>query len=987
MKHSLAYLLLYFPLLRKKIELTRAATRFCVFPEERLQQHESFLLKHQEVLSEKDLGKEIRQAIDQIRINNSFVALFDDTLSQYRIEDIIQEPKERMSKEKADEIISFSTKSPLVNKLDATRKREYQALKDLCEDYSNLVSQKDLLDRIAREAKSNPTHYVDDWEKTAFLDEYQEELKSITGKTGLHYPFPTREYLAKEIANRNQKYLDIYKTIPLFDDVHGRSLDEDQRKAALIDERSNLVIAGAGCGKTLTICAKLSFLKNVMNVHPKDVLILSFSNKSVQDLNEKVTGIDPLFKAVTFHKLGLEILEKCTGKKATVEEQFEAILESYFHTGILEDEEAKKDLLEYLSLYERPMDSNEEELTEGEQIALRKNDPLWTLKDKMRLTNQERYTLKRELVKSLQEWQIANWYYLNGIDYAYEKPYPIDVSSETRRQYLPDFTLTQKGIYHEHYGIDKDGRTPQFNERESQKYLDTMKWKRDFHKNHKTTCIETYSYEFHDGTIFKHLKERLREQGIEVQPLTPERESEILACLSERNSFRSFLSLVKTFLSLYKSKYDSEEGFAEIAVRQSRGSYESKRARLFLKIAKKTYVHYRNHLRCEKKIDFDDMILQSRKALKHLDGYRYRYILIDEFQDISTSRMLFLQSLIEHGNSKLYAVGDDWQSIYRFTGSELDIFVRFQNYFGVSETTSIRTTHRNSQELLDIAGPFVMKNPLQIKKKLQSFAHQEKPIRAFLYPSKKKDWAFLEILNDIRQQDSKANILILGRNNRDLESLSQQLAHSRKQREKKNGKSLRIPEFPDFTIRFSTIHASKGLEEDYVILVNMQDDFTGFPNKMEDDPILDCLHDSQESFPFVEERRLFYVALTRARRITYLLVPKDNPSCFFKEIQNRVALLPGSLSFQTDRTSDVLCPQCHTGHLIYHPGADGKRPFYYCSNYPYCRYSTHAIEDVRRNLRCPVCGNFLAIRQGRSGKFYGCHSYPDCHYTHPIPKD
>lgn len=143
------------------------------------------------------------------------------------------------------------------------------------------------------------------------------------------------------------------------------------------------------------------------------------------------------------------------------------------------------------------------------------------------------------------------------------------------------------------------------------------------------------------------------------------------------------------------------------------------------------------NLRSNGKIDFDDMILQSSEALSLTDKFSYKYIIVDEFQDISHSRMLFLKKLIEKGKSRLFAVGDDWQAIYRFSGCDLNIFLKFSDYFVYSITNFITSTHRNSQELQDIAGPFIKTNPEQFNKRIRSTKHLQNPIKIMYYDSNK----------------------------------------------------------------------------------------------------------------------------------------------------------------------------------------------------------------------------------------------------------
>lgn len=204
-------------------------------------------------------------------------------------------------------------------------------------------------------------------------------------------------------------------------------------------------------------------------------------------------------------------------------------------------------------------------------------------------------------------------------------------------------------------------------------------------------------------------------------------------------------------------------------------------------------------------------------------------------------------------------MGDDYQSIYRFTGCDLRIFINFKYYFEDASICKIENTYRNSQELIDIAGNFIMKNSFQLKKELKSMKSVEKPIKIVYYKNSKKD--FEKLLNKIGNK----KILILGRNNSDINNY------------------YKIDETKT-DIKYMTIHKSKGLEEDNVILINMLDKINGFPNKMVDDSVLDFVLTTHDRIAYEEERRLFYVALTRAREIVYIFTKKRQESVFIKEL-------------------------------------------------------------------------------------------------------
>jgi DNA helicase-4 len=365
-------------------------------------------------------------------------------------------------------------------------------------------------------------------------------------------------------------------------------------------------------------------------------------------------------------------------------------------------------------------------------------------------------------------------------------------------------------------------------------------------------------------------------------------------------------------------------------------------------------------------------------------GFKYKYIIVDEFQDISLSRMLFLKKLISHGHSKLFAVGDDWQAIYRFSGCDLNIFLKFADYFGASAITKITTTHRNSQELQDIAGPFIKSNPEQFNKSINSSRHLEHPVQIMYYDDEKYS-AFMNVLKEISKIDENANVLILGRNNKDFESIALDNRIYIDFKESKETKTvIKVRDFPNMKFSYSTVHGSKGLEEDYVIIINADDSRLGFPNKVEDDELLDMVLSSKSDYEYAEERRLWYVALTRTRTYTYIIANRQNPSIFVEEIENQCLIMnPNEESKEYEK---ILCPDCKTGKLVFRTNEENNNQFFGCSNYPYCKYTINDVRAVNRNRRCKICGDFLVYRKGPWGAFYGCHNYPRCNYKEEYTK-
>lgn len=314
----------------------------------------------------------------------------------------------------------------------------------------------------------------------------------------------------------------------------------------------------------------------------------------------------------------------------------------------------------------------------------------------------------------------------------------------------------------------------------------------------------------------------------------------------------SLKKLIITFINLFKTNNYKINHFLNV-----KGNKD------LISIIIDIYCMYEEELKSTYSIDFNDMIILATDYVKNNPIKKYKYIIVDEYQDTSYVRYLLLKEIINKTGAKIVCVGDDYQSIYRFNGCNLNMFLDFKKYFGYSKILKINNTYRNSQELIDIAGSFIMKNKRQLYKKLRSSKHINRPIKIMYSNNLKK------LLDVVIKKHNK--ILVLGRNNFDINKYF-----------KLDNEGYFV--YKDIKIKYLTIHASKGLEEDCVIIINMNDDILGIPNKIKDDNILKYVNNNKDIYPFEEERRLFYVALTRTKNEVYLLVNKKNPSVFVKEI-------------------------------------------------------------------------------------------------------
>ena len=287
------------------------------------------------------------------------------------------------------------------------------------------------------------------------------------------------------------------------------------------------------------------------------------------------------------------------------------------------------------------------------------------------------------------------------------------------------------------------------------------------------------------------------------------------------------------------------------------------------------YLLYESHKEAASILDFDDIILKTTEYLKtHSVFLPYKMLIIDEFQDTSLCRFQFIQEILRLTDASLCVVGDDYQSIYHFSGCDLSIFLQFTKYYPTAKVYKLERTYRNSDELVKTAGEFIQKNPNQIKKELCSDKHFSNPIQLVFY--KNVDTVLEKVLQRI-PEDKK--IFILGRNHFDLQKYTKKLSYT-----KKDDKQIIFDKFPNHSVRFLTVHASKGLESDVVILLNLEHTLYGFPSLIPDERILSLIK-KEQPFPFEEERRLFYVGLTRTKSSVYVLAPRYHPSCFVKELK------------------------------------------------------------------------------------------------------
>ena len=715
--------------------------------------------------------------------------------------------------------------------------------------------------------------------------------------------------------NKKLPILDKYKSF--FDKLFKYELSIEQRMAIVDDSNASLAIASAGSGKSSILKGYYAFLIESCDASQSDILVFSFNRKVKEEIvNDLVEMGFKNSNVETFHSFGKSISEE-NGENFAIDPLANEDKHNLLNTKLIDtlikiaeenDSQIRKRLTQFKLLcpFHSIFNLAEDEFEYNK--AMKDYPYKW---DAFKDSDKERPLHipaidGKTFVKSQEELLILNYLIACGIKVNYEKKF-IGAGFD----YKPDFYLPDADLWFEHFGIDKNGKSPF-----GKDYINEYKNKKNVHKRLHTNHFFTYSFQVQENQIIPAIDSMLKKNGLE----------------------KSYLSQNAIDINIQRFYSDTVNNLISQSIRQAKATqYTSKqiekkyddlpdkfRAQKFKKIFLPLAEAYETYLQRNKTNDFEDMILKATSILLSSPPKKqpkYKFILVDEFQDLSISRERFLESIIKFNTgSKLFAVGDDWQSIYRFTGSDIGAVTRFEEKFPMLKNSEsgrdfavnlIKRTYRFNDQIAKVSANFIQKNPYQVPKITEGNEKNEDDPIQFIDVEEYSTKYMLKILDHVPKSTETKSVYFLARSNFSLDKTKKNENVLFDSFEKNiNWKELQDSR-PDLDIKWNTIHGSKGLEKDVVIILGNDSGARGFPNWWGEDPLFSIFLPQQDNYKYAEERRVMYVAMTRTKSVNIFVYKDQQPSIFLKEIEEICNSLNIKVKKTTYRDNRIKpCPEC-----------------------------------------------------------------------------
>lgn len=703
-------------------------------------------------------------------------------------------------------------------------------------------------------------------------------------------------------------------------------LNEKQRQAVVSECKRLLVLAGAGSGKTKTLLQKLIYLIEEKGVNPSKILAITFTKNAANEMLDRL-----IISADTSGEYSKILMDKKRNAKEKDTERYyyskqhrwiDNLTLKTFHGlcyriikdfgvnefdnkfRIIGDKKGTDpDLTKYAAretsfeVLHKTLIAN---CASNEYLLNLKRYILDYLIDKVHIDKDRRHSqvkdgkfytsLNGTKVRSKSEQYIADWLYRHSIKFEYEpKLYIKDF------EFRPDFFIPEANLYLEHV---------------SSKSYPTKGKEEQFKKANKL-LVKTFEDQTQDTALFNLVLDRIIKNRLPAN-------YHYTTSLSFEEEFKTYHKEVKDFLRQTMRVIDMIKveniPAREILAKSQKDQHE--RVRDFYKLAIPIIEQYEAYCVNKSYLDFNDLIIKTISLFKNHDEiaekYRnkYEYILVDEFQDVNNLQVELIKMLLTDEN-QLFCVGDDWQSIYGFRGSNVEYIVNFHQHFTESETIKLSMNYRSTEHIVGASNELIKHNKFKVDKEVQSNKKSESKIQVYAGADEDENIDF--VVNQVRrlidEGYSKEDILFLYRRSKMYDPY-----FARFKQEK-------------LFVTGKTIHASKGLEAKAVFVLGLREGPGGFPDIWMEDRIYQVVKVSHHDLLLEEERRLFYVAITRAKDYLYLITEKGNESSFIGEIPNDFTYRSYQ-PFKSMVEEITLCSKCNNrleGNFAYCPYCGEKQ--------------------------------------------------------------
>ena len=711
-------------------------------------------------------------------------------------------------------------------------------------------------------------------------------------------------------------------------------LDEDQKAAVVKDDAHNLVVAAAGSGKTRALTARIALLIE-RGVPPERILALAYTRTAADEMEARLAsqyGIDDV-GVMTLHSFCREVAKRSPDFKSGVATQRE---QSQF-IRLAAEKLASEDRAFAVKLLGFAVELNEAEEKQRQEFPSARE-----YYDYLRQQEYETLTLQR--VKSRAECEIGNFLFLHGVKFKYEAQAVWADRSLAFRDYQPDFFLPDYNVWIEHWAVDRNGEVPDWFSSggavsPSKRYRDGMEWKRGQFKKRDQKLIETFHYQWAEGSLIAELRRQLELNGVPLSEVTM---GEILRRIDEAIRRDPLYELMFSFVSKAKT---NGLGIADVESRLADGNGKwSKKQRRFASLMLPIWREYEAQLKDNNMLDFNDMmniaVGVARKEGRELSK-RYSHVLIDEFQDITDPQLELVQRLTSGTNGEgvhLFCVGDHRQNVFSYAGSNVRNILEFETKFPYPEKTALSTNYRCPSNIVAASNSIMAESGFK-ERPVVAASSEVFPIHLIEKTdnSRYEEWEFNSakalLMQLLEKKRPDEEILVLARYNFRYEELR-----------------VAFPNHLEARLRFASIHGAKGSEADYVLLLGCIGGTFGFPSAILEDDLLDTVNkrsrDKNERLE--EERRLFYVAITRCKKHLYLFTSRSDRSQFLSDIDELGRTLTGGYCIRSrDRmafnTKEPLCPECLRKWNKYRNRAYAERYCHSCG------------EEARTNFAKPLC--------------------------------